>query len=315
MSFKNKLSLFIVFFTTILIVIHQWIHVIPDEVQWIFFSSVLILVGIPHGALDHLVDQKIQESNQANFSHWKFHWKYLFTIALYIFIWELFPVISFVFFLLISAFHFGETDLSIPSKSIKLLLLQVVYGILLLLIFLFVYKDNAILFAKDITSFAPFIAFMIKSIQSPYFIAVWILFLVVFLIVYSIWIPDKESALLIVLGRLFFIYMMSCLLPFPISFAIYFGLWHSVISLASIKSFMKEDGGVAMTWIQLFQKAAPLALVSILGLFLMAFIFVQYYHIEYYLLSLFVGVSVLTLPHQHVMSNMYALMRKKKLGN
>ncbi len=315
MSFKNRLTLFIVFFTTILIVIHQWIHVIPDEVQWIFFSSVLILVGIPHGALDHLVDQKIQESNQANFSHWKFHLKYLFTIALYIFIWELFPVISFVFFLLISAFHFGETDLSIPSKSIKLLLLQVVYGILLLLIFLFVYKDNAILFAKDITSFAPFISFVIKSIQSPYFIAVWILFLVVFLIVYSIWIPDKESALFIVLARLCFIYMMSRLLPFPISFAIYFGLWHSVISLASIKSFMKEDGGVAMTWIQLFQKAAPLALVSILGLVLMAFIFVQYYHIEYYLLSLFVGVSVLTLPHQHVMSNMYALMRKKKSGN
>ena len=57
--------------------------------------------------------------------------------------------------------------------------------------------------------------------------------------------------------------------------------------------------------------AAPLALVSILGLVLLAFIFVQYYHIEYYLLSLFVGVSVLTLPHQHVMSNMYALMRKK----
>lgn len=311
MRFKSRLSCFIVLFSAVLALVHQCLFPIPEGVQWLFLGLILLLVGIPHGALDHLVNQKIQESNHADFSRWKFHLKYLFTIALYIFIWDLFPVVSFVFFLLISAFHFGETDLSIPSKSLKSLLLQVLYGILLLLIFLFIYKDNAMLFAKDITSFAPFITFVIKALQSPYFIGVWVGILFVFLLTYALWILDNASSLLIILARLCFIYIISRLLPFPISFAIYFGLWHSVISLSNIKSFMKVDQGVEITWIQLFQKAAPLALISIFGLVLLAFIFVQFYHIEYYLLSLFVGVSVLTLPHQYVMSNMYALMRKK----
>lgn len=311
MSFKNRLTLFIVFFTTILIVIHQWIHVIPDEVQWIFFSSVLILVGIPHGALDHLVDQKIQESNQANFSHWKFHLKYLFTIALYIFIWELFPVISFVFFLLISAFHFGETDLSIPSDSFQSLFLQVLYGTLLLLIFLFVYKNNARLFESETKSFSAFIHSGLSWMQHSFFIWIAMFLFFAFTLVYLFYMPGQWQSLFMIAGRLLFVYISSVYLPFPVSFAIYFGLWHSLLSLSNIKTFMSDGERVEISWLQLLRKAAPLALVSIAGLIALAFIFVQFYHTKFYMLSLFVGVSVLTLPHQHIMSNMYKLIRKQ----
>ena len=126
MSFKSRSSLYIILFTTILIVIQQWIHAIPEDIQWFFFGSVLLLFGIPHGALDHLINQKIQESGKTKFSHWRFHLKYMATIAAYILLWNFFPMTSFVLFLLISAFHFGETDLAIAGKSFSTIFLQAI---------------------------------------------------------------------------------------------------------------------------------------------------------------------------------------------
>lgn len=217
-------------------------------------------------ALDHLVDQKIQETHQAKFSQWKFHLQYLATIVVYIILWKLFPVASFVFFLLISAFHFGETDLSFPKSSLQSIFLQVLYGAILLLIFLFVYRDNTRLFASETAAFTVFIEMIVSWMRHPYFFGAWAFLVFLFGLVYMLYMPSKLDSLFFIVGRLFFIYVTARLLPFPISFTIYFGLWHSVISLSNIKSFMTKDQGVTITWIQLFQKAAPLALVSIFGL-------------------------------------------------
>ena len=311
MSFKSRLSLYIILFTTILIVIQQWIHAIPEDIQWLFFGSVLLLFGIPHGALDHLIDQKIQESGKTKFSHWRFHLKYIATIAAYILLWNFFPVTSFVLFLLISAFHFGETDLSIPSGSFQSLFLQVLYGTLLLLIFLFVYKNNARLFESETKSFSAFIHSGLSWMQHSFFIWIAMFLFFAFTLVYLFYMPGQWQSLLMIVGRLLFVYLSAVFLPFPVSFAIYFGLWHSLLSLSNIKTFMSDGKSVEISWLQLLRKAAPLALVSIAGLIVLAFIFVQFYHTQFYMLSLFVGVSVLTLPHQHIMSNMYKLIRKQ----
>lgn len=311
MSFKSRLSLYIILFTTILIVIQQWIHAIPEDIQWFFFGSVLLLFGIPHGALDHLIDQKIQESGKTKFSHWRFHLKYMATIAAYILLWNFFPVTSFVLFLLISAFHFGETDLAIAGKSFSTIFLHALYGTLLLLIFLFVYRDNARFFEKEIASFSRLIETGFSWMQNPYFEWVWMGLFFVFIFVYMVSMPGQWQSLFMIAGRLLFVYISSVYLPFPVSFAIYFGLWHSLLSLSNIKIFMSDGERVEISWLQLLRKAAPLALVSIAGLIVLAFIFVQFYHTKFYMLSLFVGVSVLTLPHQHIMSNMNKLIRKQ----
>ena len=311
MSFKSRLSLYIILFTTILIVIQQWIHAIPEDIQWFFFGSVLLLFGIPHGALDHLVNQKLKESGQSTYSPWRFHLQYLTIMAVYMVLWKVFPVLSFVLFLAISTFHFGETDLSMPSGSFQSLFLQVLYGTLLLLIFLFVYKDNARVFESETKSFSAFIHSGLSWMQHSFFIWIAMFLFFAFTLFYLFYMPGQWQSLFMIAGRLLFVYISSVYLPFPVSFAIYFGLWHSLLSLSNIKTFMSDGERVEISWLQLLRKAAPLALVSIAGLIALAFIFVQFYHTKFYMLSLFVGVSVLTLPHQHIMSNMYKLIRKQ----
>ena len=72
-------------------------------------SLVLIgVLGIPHGAADHLIFNKLfpkQKHNQA-----RFYALYLSGILVYSLLWFLGPLLALGLFILISAYHFGESN-------------------------------------------------------------------------------------------------------------------------------------------------------------------------------------------------------------
>ena len=72
-----------------------------------FLIFVLILFGVPHGALDLYIDQHINQ-NKANQS--LFLLKYLANILLYALVWYFFPILALIIFILITSYHFGEID-------------------------------------------------------------------------------------------------------------------------------------------------------------------------------------------------------------
>lgn len=80
-----------------------------------FFSSLdlyviilgLLLVGIPHGALDHLTEGLISVKKVTL----KFIFLYLLLMVPIFLIWHFMPVIGLIFFLIYSAWHFGQTDM------------------------------------------------------------------------------------------------------------------------------------------------------------------------------------------------------------
>ena len=65
------------------------------------------LFGIPHGAIDNII--LLSENNVSPF---KFYFWYIMAIILYVICWIYLPVFSFVVFLLLSCFHFGESQLA-----------------------------------------------------------------------------------------------------------------------------------------------------------------------------------------------------------
>jgi lycopene beta-cyclase len=80
-----------------------------DEVLALYFSySViaigLLMVGIPHGALDHMLsfrrDQRL----------YLFLLKYLSIVMIYFAFWQLYPTIALLVFIAYSSFHFGESE-------------------------------------------------------------------------------------------------------------------------------------------------------------------------------------------------------------
>ena len=89
--------------------------------QQITFSSLLILLfGVPHGAIDHVLFFKMR-----NISQLKFYCVYLGLIGLFLLFWLYQPLWSFIFFLFLSAFHFGESqfaDLKSKKPTYKTLL-------------------------------------------------------------------------------------------------------------------------------------------------------------------------------------------------
>jgi Brp/Blh family beta-carotene 15,15'-monooxygenase len=77
------------------------------ENQLIYSSLFILLIGIPHGAIDHILLFRKREMSQITF-----YGIYLGLIIGFVVLWHITPVISLLFFLLISAFHFGESQFS-----------------------------------------------------------------------------------------------------------------------------------------------------------------------------------------------------------
>ena len=85
--------------------------VFPNQFKWVeslLFILGLITVGIPHGAVDHLLESgNLHSKIKLNFVI-----KYLGAAFMYFILWLLFPNIALLFFLIYSIWHFGQADIN-----------------------------------------------------------------------------------------------------------------------------------------------------------------------------------------------------------
>ena len=82
----------------------------PVEIEWGFCAVLLGTLGIPHGAADHLVAEKLAHAQQKSFNLPVFLVKYLSVMAAYGLLWYISPLVSFGVFIAISVFHFGDLE-------------------------------------------------------------------------------------------------------------------------------------------------------------------------------------------------------------
>ena len=85
--------------------------VFPNQFKWVeslLLILGLITVGIPHGAVDHLLESgNLHSKIKLNFVI-----KYLGAAFMYFILWILFPNIALLFFLIYSIWHFGQADIN-----------------------------------------------------------------------------------------------------------------------------------------------------------------------------------------------------------
>jgi len=77
----------------------------------------VFLLGISHGAIDHVLLRKKYQSKKDQF---KFYSYYLGLIAVYVGFWIFMPYLSLAAFFFISFYHFGQSqfsDVNISEKS------------------------------------------------------------------------------------------------------------------------------------------------------------------------------------------------------
>jgi Brp/Blh family beta-carotene 15,15'-monooxygenase len=250
----------------------------------------LLLTGIPHGAIDHLVAKKTADNKSNDFTLAHFIFRYTAFMLIYGCIWWLAPGLSLCLFIFLTAFHFGVTDMHYFGKENKRL---------------------SFLFGLNLTAWLllPHQAELIKWLQLilPKTDAIFVLINFLFRINPLIFIAVTALSSFPVKSKraewVLFIFMLivSNQLGLIGGFAFYFSGWHGYQAFNDIKNYINSGNSM----IQLWKKAIPFTLLSMLGLVAVFAITPGSVWQNLGAPALIILISLLTLPHMQVMQEIY----------
>ena len=304
-SFWNPLYLIFIICCLALFIFDPMTSSIGSDFQLYFILGSLALVGVPHGAIDHVIYMR---ENSVGALH--FYLRYLGMILMYVGVWIMLPSWSMAFFLVLSAFHFGQSQFSRerPDSRFLNLCLQMSWGIAILSAMVY-FQSEAIysLFRMD----RPWIKLELVFNPKIYLILLTIGTVVTLLLfgkklTSGSWTTKKFINELVVF---FAIIMCFWGLDLLVGFTLYFIILHSASVLNEEYQYLKSE--VATLSVSSFiMMTVPYTAVSILGcLALYAAHMMGWLPIPFVMI-VFVFVSALTLPHSLVMDQFY----KKVVG-
>jgi Brp/Blh family beta-carotene 15,15'-monooxygenase len=291
-----KLRLYLILFAFFLFLINS-VFVLNNSTQISFLISVLILFGVPHGALDLYIDQHLHksESNQKIFLL-----KYIANIIAYAVVWYFFPVAALVIFILITAYHFGEIDWLGKTDNV---IQKMAYSFIGLLWILLLLSKN-INFALQIFIRMERSAFnesqwttLAGKIYPITLIGLALVYIVLFFFKAHFFSKNKYYYYLILQQAILIIFALF--MPLWICFAFYFGFWHSLLSFDKIRiTFDMPNNFIG--WKNLLIKAAPFSIMAWFGFLYITFLTLNSKDASGIFTLLFISLSVLALPHLQI---------------
>ena len=289
------MSIFLYIFIVIAFVISnlfQLFSTISIEAQIITSTFFILLVGVPHGSLDHILIPKHTLNSKI-----KFYIFYLGLIVLNLLIWHYNQVLGLIIFLLISSYHFGETQLFHLNLKKKILthFTYLIWGSSVLFTFVFyntaefvdlshVYSDTQNLLTHFDLDSLVYLFYFTNGLIGVLFVS--------FVLFFGV----KPS---LVISEAFFLVVMhlsSFLFPLIICFTLFFIVLHSLPSLSNQYNHFKStnDNFSLKKFILLM---LPYSSVSVFFIIFICFCS----HMDYIVYSVplisIVLISVITLPH------------------
>jgi len=295
-----KLRSYLILFALALYIIERLLNPAATT-QISFLICMLILFGVPHGALDLYIDQHLQKTDKKQNI---FLIIYLANIIAYAGMWYFFPILAVIIFIFITAYHFGEIDWMGKTSN---LLHKFIFTLLGFSWILFLLTKN-IHFALDI-----FLKMGRSSIQKDFlvqladkiypFTLITISIVYVVLFFFKIHFFEKKKnyyyALLQTLLLVFFVLYM----PLWISFTFYFGFWHSILSFDKIRINFQIPN-TFKGWSGLLIKAMPFSVMAWFGFAYITFLTLNSKDSAGIFTLLFISLSVLALPHLQVFTKL-----------
>jgi Brp/Blh family beta-carotene 15,15'-monooxygenase len=291
-----KLRLYLLLFALFLFLI-DFVFVLNNSTQISFLIAVLILFGVPHGALDLYIDQHLHksESNQKIFLL-----KYIANIIAYALVWYFFPVAALIIFILITAYHFGEMDWLGKTDNI---IQKIAYSVIGLLWILLLLSKN-INFALQIFIRMERSAFnesqwttLAGKIYPITLIGLALVYIILFFFKAHFFSKNKYYYYLILQQAILISFALY--MPLWLCFAIYFGFWHSILSFDKIRiTFGMPNNFIG--WKNLLLKAAPFSIMAWFGFVYITFLTLNSKDASGIFTLLFISLSVLALPHLQI---------------
>ena len=281
---KVLVPLLVLFFTIGLMVLNNNSPNLLPIIEPYLLLVGLFLVGIPHGALDYLLDSGNIKSKVSI----PFILKYLGTAFIYLLIWLAIPNLALSFFLIFSAWHFGQGDMQQWQSKSNNQLKNIIWGLTILVILLFGHIDetNQILKNLDVN------VLKLNSIQGNYICYVFVL------IAFGWSILEKNIAMLISIITI----SICTQLPLLTSFGLYFIGQHSLNGWMHLKQGLNTNNKT------LYMKALPFTLGAFLLFGILALVInnSNYSSLEEHLIPVFfIFISCISFPHVIAMNRFY----------
>ena len=286
---NKEYSLFLFFFNIfILFTVSEVLESKEIEIPFknIICFFLISIIGVSHGALDHIKGYKLMEVYKIN-NKYLFYPVYIFCCLLVIFFWIIFPSVTLILFLLVASYHFGKED-SCVGSIIKKKFINLFYlfkGSVVVVAPLFfhteetlqIFKilgDNLIMTHENflvsllLISFIANIFIMQWSNNSGFFLADWVT-----------------------------IFTLNIFFSPLVAFTIYFCFLHSVRhSFGLIYEINKKKFKNGLK--KFLKRALPLTLVTAILFIFGVYILRNYYVLDDAIMKvIFIGLASLTFPH------------------
>jgi Brp/Blh family beta-carotene 15,15'-monooxygenase len=286
---NKEYSLFLFFFSLLFLTIVSEIFdrkniLVPFQTITCFF--LISIIGVSHGALDHLKGYKIIKFYRIK-NRYYFYPIYISFSLIVIVLWKLFPSLTLFLFLIVASYHFGKEDSSIGS-TIKGRFINIFFflkGSVVILAPLLFHADETIKIFEtlniDLTMSYEnlLLVLLILSFLSNFFIIHW-----------------TNNGGFFMADWLTIIVLNSSFSPL-VAFTIYFCFLHSVRhSFALIYDLNKNDFNKGLK--KFIKKALPLTFITAV-LFVVSTYFLTNFHVlnDAILKVIFIGLASLTFPH------------------
>ena len=267
------------------------------------YSLILIfLLGIPHGAMDHIIFKK--ERKQYSHLFTAFYWTLGLRNAL---LWFFFPLEVTFFFILLSAFHFGEAQFSNHAYLKRQLVFVICWGMAII----------SLLLSKNI----PQLAAYVQSNHNPVFYQQVLLYLenqqivlgfVAITLLFKVyyWASNKITGYFFLREFLFFstIMLFMNFSSIVVGITTFFVFGHSLHVLEQEYRYLKKDNP-SFGLLDFVKVIFPFSILSyVMGGLLFALSLFEVLNISQASLIL-IMLSSLTLPHAVVMHIFYRTKR------
>ncbi|MDR9417509.1 Brp/Blh family beta-carotene 15,15'-dioxygenase [Gracilimonas sp.] len=274
------------------------------EFRFWILGLVILIIGMPHGALDHIIAFKAYKVPKNSKTQWIFYLSYLGVIVLYGIFWIFFPLLSFAFFLMMTLYHFGQADAERFSFSgISKSILLYSRGLTVVGLILFgsdPYYSSSII--EEVTGFS--LVNNVFAFIGPGYLTLF--FVLLYPLCYLAIIAIKEPQLVtswFTLDAVIVSLIFSLCEPI-FAFSVYFGVWHAFNHSKTMMEFISQYGQET-SFIWFYKNTFLYSIISYAGLGILYFILEAFGNQELLVALLFILISVLTLPHMFVVEKMY----------
>jgi Brp/Blh family beta-carotene 15,15'-monooxygenase len=271
------------------------------QIQYYLLGILVLVIGLPHGATDFLLFQRLQGTRLSTPQLIRFFLAYLLVVGAYFCAWLLWPLPSLLLFLLVSTYHFGQSNWEkfVGPSWVKYLMYIAWGGFALGGAVLWHWDESSVIISQLVSDVPKWPSRTMLMVQ--WGILCFNILLIIGLRLFGY--IDRfrmvfEAIKLAVLSFMFFY------TPLLVGFTIYFTLWHSLGSLLSQVAFFRLKWPT-FTLYEYYRQASHYTLLAVLGLLVMI-LGQPYLFPDISLFSIFlVFISCITLPHIFLIEESY----------